>query len=280
MWNYFEIKIDFSKLKYNNFQCDFFLIFYPYHSGSTSNSIIPYLATLNYELPNDFDLTTNDPTNIFGPLIHEFRYLRTKTIPTTVLKIINSDKTFDLWINSPAFSKPEYEEEPTWIGSLPKVENQTNILTLGIGSKGNKANGSFDPESATLESTQFVFINTEDDNLDHAFKIRDILTTNQSIGGNTQEVENSHLYAWKFGICNQLDNDLEVEVASYKKDISPMGEKLAKAVNGSLDGEAIEEIKPEYEIKQILPTTKEIVTGNNFNYNGLNIKLSGNGESF
>lgn len=281
LWNYFEIKIDFSKLYYNNWPLEFILVFYPYHSGSTSNSIIPYLATLNYEFPNDFNANNiiigGSSLNAFGTVMQYFNNFNTNAIPTAVLKITNSNKSFDLLINSPKFSGYSDPEDTTWTGSLPKVENQTNILTLGIGSKGNKANGSFDPESATLESTQFVFINTEDDNLDHAFKIRDILTTNQSIGGNTQEVKNSHDYAWKFGIVNQLENDLEVDVASYKKDISPMGEKLAKAVSGSLDGEAIEEPPVEYDIKQILPLIKD----RNFNedflkYNELKIRCKYN----
>lgn len=274
LWNYFEVKIDFNKFPFR-----FALVFYPYHSGSFSSSIIPYLATLNYELPNDLSHIFLNNYNPFSELINYFKVENTNTIPTAVLVITNSDKTFDLMINSPKFSGFS-DSDTTWTGSLPKVAGQTNILTLGIGSKGNKTDGSFDPQSATLESTQFVFLNAEDDNLDHAFKIRDILSSSQSSGGSSVGIRNSHLYAWKFGIVNQTDNDLEVDIASYKKDISPIGEKLAKAVNGSLDGEAIEEIKPEYDTKQILPTTKEIVTGNSFKYNDMNIKLSGNGESF
>lgn len=182
-------------------------------------------------------------------------------------------------INSPKFSGFS-DSDTTWTGSLPKVAGQTNILTLGIGSKGNKTDGSFDPQSATLESTQFVFINAEDDNLDHAFKIRDILTTSQSSGGNTQSVGNSHDYAWKFGIVNQTENDLEVEIASYKKDISPMGEKLAKAVNGSLDGEAIEDIKPDYDTKQILPLIKDKNFHEEFlEYDGLKLRCRYNHET-
>ena len=203
--------------------------------------------------------------NPFSELINYFKIENTNTIPTAVLVITNSDKTFDLMINSPKFSGFS-DSDTTWTGSLPKVAGQTNILTLGIGSKGNKTDGSFDPQSATLESTQFVFLNAEDDNLDHAFKIRDILSSSQSSGGSSVGIRNSHLYAWKFGIVNQTDNDLEVDIASYKKDISPIGEKLAKAVNGFLDGEAIEEIKPEYDTKQILPLIKD----NNFNKDFLN----------
>ena len=273
IWNYFEIKIDLSKFPNETA----YLIFSPYHSGSYSSNIIPYLYSLNYQLPSEFDISgiVSDSSNVFNILCNYFDN-NSLTKPTIVLEIINSDKKFNLNIHSPLFSG---DGRTTWSGSISKVENQKkNILILGIGSKANHSrlanvNNPYDPNNLTLERTQFVFLNAKDDNPENGFKIFDVITMNRSVNGNGYSLKNSHKYAWKFGIVNQTDNDVELDVASYKKDLTPMGEKLAKAVNGSLDGEAIEEIKPEYEIKQILPLTKDKNFHEEFlEYDGLKLR--------
>lgn len=286
LWNYFEIKIDLSKFPNETA----YLIFSPYRSDRINTDIIPYLYTSGYELPNEFDINSiiSDSTNVFDSLCKYFDYYLGPNVPTTVLEIINLDKDFKLTIHSPKFSGT-INKSLIWSYSLPKIENQQNILTLGIGSKGNYEQEIgltydpylYNPSLLSLKNTQFVFLNTEDTNLNHSFNIRDILTVNQFTDENSLETfsansPNSHKYAYKFGLVNQSNNDIELNVASYKKDLTSMGEKLAKAVNGSLDGEALVEIKVDYDVKQILPTTKDKVPSNNFIYNGMNIKLSTN----
>lgn len=296
IWNYFEIKIDFSKFPYKTA----YLIFYPYYSTSNDYSNIPFLKTpISYDILNEFDMSTDSNfTEIYDrtyfTLLNFFKNIYPDLYSTTILEISAQTNSFDLMIHRPHFSGQikNNNDDYFWTGSIPKVPNQGDILTLGIGSKANKPTGTnnykgFDPKDLKVIDTQFIFLNTEDDNLDHGFKIADILSTTQYFGVtdssdlNHLDIKNSHDYAWKFGIVNYTNNDIDLNIASYKKDITSMGEKLAQEVNGSLDGEAIEEIKPvEYEIKQILPTTRDIVTGNSFKYNGMNIKLSGNGEDF
>lgn len=161
-------------------------------------------------------------------------------------------------------------------GSYPKATNQKDVLTLGIASKGNLS------DENKLIQNQFIFFNTEDKNnvLKYLlFSSDDFITTYRLYDGTYSQVLPSHNYAWKFGIINYTDNDIELDIASYKKDLTDTLDKLIKETNGKVDGDALIEFKPDYEIKQILPTTKEIVTGNSFKYSGMNIKLSGNGES-
>ena len=168
-----------------------------------------------------------------------------------------------------------YSDFNNYIGSIPKVNNQKDILILGIGStnKYDDKGSSIWFAQLNFKQTQFLLINAEDKNLNNSFKLHDLVSTSTYRNGEPVRVDNSHNYAWKFGILNNSENDIDINVASYKNDLTDIPDRLRKETNALVDGDALLESEsksePEYEIKQILPLIKEKKSNEDFLiYNG------------
>ena len=254
VWNYYEIKIDFSKFPDKTA----YLVFYSYPSGTSNHSIIPYLYTQKYGISraaNIGSLSSYDFDSIYDFVNSTFmKYKR-----CSLFMLRSDEDKFYYRLDSPLTShKSSFE------GYFSKLNDQKDILNLGIASKGNNDQSSYDDiinNNLSIKQSQFVFINTEDKNLNNSFRLADLISETKCMAGSCFGLSYSHKYVWKFGIINYSDSDIDLNIASYKKDLTDTLDNLIKETNGKADGDASIEPKIDYEIKQILPLIKD----SNFN---------------